>query len=142
MKTLPEKIKLLRLSENLSREQLAQKVGVSKQSIGFYENNQKKPRQDTLFKLAKALNVSVKYLIDDNCENPHEGEEKDSFVNEAHTKFGSKGAREIDELLDENKALFAGGELSQEEKDAFFEAIMTAYVHCKETAKIKFGKKN
>ena len=39
-----------------------------------------------------------------------------------------------------NAALFAGGELSQEQKDAFFEAIMASYLTCKEEAKKKFGK--
>ena len=54
----------------------------------------------------------------------------------------SKGARDVDELLAENTALFAGGKLSQEQKDAFFNAIMTAYVTCKEEAKAKFGHKD
>ena len=48
----------------------------------------------------------------------------------------------MDELLKDNAALFAGGDLSQEQKDAFFEAVMKAYITCKEEAKIKFGSKN
>ena len=39
-------------------------------------------------------------------------------------------------------ALFAGGELSQDQKDAFFEAVMKAYITCKEEARVKFGRKN
>ena len=46
------------------------------------------------------------------------------------------------ELLEANAALFAGGELSQDEKDAFFEAVMKAYLTCKEEAREKFGRKN
>lgn len=42
-------------------------------------------------------------------------------------------------LLRKNTALFAGGDLSQEEKDAFFEAVMRAYVACKDEARRKFG---
>ncbi|MBQ4427567.1 MAG: hypothetical protein II881_07415 [Oscillospiraceae bacterium] len=34
------------------------------------------------------------------------------------------------------------GELSQDQKDAFFQAVMTAYVTCKEEAKAKFGRNN
>ena len=48
----------------------------------------------------------------------------------------------MDELLSANTALFAGGELSQEQKDAFFEAVMKAYITCKEEARRKFGKKD
>ena len=47
----------------------------------------------------------------------------------------------MDELLQDNAALFAGGELSQEQKDKFFQAVMTAYVTSKEEAKAKFGRK-
>lgn len=36
---------------------------------------------------------------------------------------------------------FAGGELTQTEKDLFFEALMTAYVTSKQQAKEKYGKK-
>ena len=55
--------------------------------------------------------------------------------------YGVAGARDVDALLRDNAALFAGGELSQEEKDAFFQAVMTAYVTCKEEASKKFGPK-
>ncbi len=44
-------------------------------------------------------------------------------------------------MLEENTALFAGGELSQEEKDTYFNALMTAYITCRETAKEKYGRK-
>ena len=39
-------------------------------------------------------------------------------------------------------ALFAGGELPQEAKDAFFEAVMKAYITCKEESKKTFGRKH
>ena len=44
-------------------------------------------------------------------------------------------------LLAANTALFAGGELSQEQKDAFFEAVTKAYFACKGEAKKKYGRK-
>ena len=43
----------------------------------------------------------------------------------------------IEKLLD----LYFKGELSQEEKDAFFEAVMRAYVTSKDIASVKFGRK-
>ena len=100
------------------------------------------PRQGTLLKLAKALSVSSKFLIDDLCENPMEDIEKDSYIEDAREKYGSKGAKDVDKLLADNAALFAGGELSQEQKDEFFQAVMVAYVTCKEEAKKKFGRKD
>ncbi|MEE1068555.1 MAG: XRE family transcriptional regulator, partial [Fibrobacteraceae bacterium] len=63
-------------------------------------------------------------------------------IEDAREKYGSKGAKDVDKLLADNAALFAGGELSQEQKDEFFQAVMVAYVTCKEEAKKKFGRKD
>ena len=45
---------------------------------------------------------------------------------------------EAADLLDRNSAFFAGGDVPQEDKDAFFQAVMTAYVTAKEEARKKF----
>ena len=91
--------------------------------------------------MASALKVSVKFLSDDACTDPLEEIEKDDYLEQARALYGAKGVRDMDELLKENAALFAGGELSQDQKDKFFQAIMTAYVTSKEEAKVKFGRK-
>ena len=67
--------------------------------------------------------------------------EKDDHVEEARRLYGASAARDVEALLHENAALFAGGELSQDEKDAFFEAITQAYFASKSEAKRKFGPK-
>ena len=41
----------------------------------------------------------------------------------------------------ENTALFAGGTLSEEAKDAYFQAVAEAYYDCKKAARKTFGKK-
>ena len=138
MKNFAEKLKEARIQRDISQPQLAEMVGVSLRSIVGYERGEKTPRQAKIYKLAKALSVSVKYLTDDACENPLEDIEKDEFLEDAHSRYGAAGARDVDALLADNAALFAGGELSQEQKDAFFEAVMKAYITCKEEAKIKF----
>ncbi|MDE6578947.1 MAG: helix-turn-helix domain-containing protein, partial [Ruminiclostridium sp.] len=106
-----------------------------------YEKGEKMPRQSTLLKLAKALKVSVRFLTCDECEDPLEDIEKDNYIEHARQRYGASGARDAETLLNENMALFAGGELSQDQKDAFFEAVMKAYITCKEAAREKFGKK-
>ena len=142
MKTFSEKVKDARLQLGLSQTQLGDAVGISLRAIVSYEKGEKKPRPGTMLKLAKALGVSVKFLSDDTCEDPMEDIEKDGYIEEAREKYGAKGARDVDKLLADNAALFAGGELSQEQKDALFQAVMTAYVTCKEEAKAKFGRKD
>ena len=55
--------------------------------------------------------------------------------------IGEKGARDINEILEANRALFAGGELDEEAKDAFYQAVTKAYLSCKMEAKKTFGRK-
>lgn len=140
--TFSEKVKTARLELGLTQTQLAEKVDISLRTVTAYEKGEKSPRAGTMLRLAKALGVSVKFLSNDDCDNPLEDIEKDGFIEEARELYGSKGARDISSLLDENQALFAGGELSEEQKDEFFQAIMAAYLTCKEEAKKKFGRKS
>lgn len=142
MKTFSEKVKEARVSLGISQPQLGKKIGLSVRSVIAYEKGEKKPRPASMLKLAKALGVSVKFLSDDECENPMADIEKDDYIAEARERYGAAGAKNMDELLSANTALFAGGELSQEQKDAFFEAVMKAYITCKEEARRKFGKKD
>ena len=125
----------------LTQNELAQQVGVSQRTIASYESGGAKARRSTIEKLARALKVSVKFLTDDDCIDPLADIEKDDYNDQARAMYGAKGVRDMEELLRENTALFAGGELSQEQKDMFFQAVMTAYVTCKEEASKKFGHK-
>lgn len=141
MKSFADKVKDARAELGLSQSQLGEMVGVSIRAIVSYESGEKKPRQSTMLKLAKALKVSVKFLSDDTCVNPMEDIEKDGYIEEARERYGSKGVRDVNALLEENAALFAGGDLSQDQKDAFFEAVTKAYFACKEEARKKYGQK-
>lgn len=139
--TFSDKIKRSREVAGLTQRELADLVGVSQRTIASYESTNAVARRTTMAKLARALKVSVRYLSDDECTDPLADIEKDDYVEEARQRYGASGARDVDALLRDNAALFAGGELSQEEKDAFFEAVMRAYVASKDIASIKFGRK-
>ena len=140
--TFSDKVKRAREVAGLTQDELAQAIGVSRRTITAYESEGAVARRSTTEKLAYALKVSVKYLTDEKCTDPLAEIEKDEYIEQARALYGSKGVRDMDELLKDNAALFAGGDLSQEQKDAFIEAVMKAYITCKEEAKIKFGSKN
>lgn len=54
----------LRNSKNLSQEELAEIIGVSKSTIGMYEQGKRIPKADaTLKKLAEFFSVSIDYLM-------------------------------------------------------------------------------
>jgi len=139
--TFSDKIKRSREVAGLTQDELATLVGVSRRTVTAYECTDAIARRSTIVKLARALKVSVKYLTDENCTDPLADIEKDDHVEEARRLYGASGARDVEALLHENAALFAGGELSQDEKDAFFEAITQAYFASKSEAKRKFGAK-
>ena len=60
---LSEKILKLRKANNLSQEQLAERLGVSRQSISKWESGQSAPDIDRLSLLGDIFNVTLDYLI-------------------------------------------------------------------------------
>lgn len=66
---------------------------------------------------------------------------QDMFILEAKENFGSKGAKEAQEVLGRVNSLFAGGELDEDAKDVFFQAIMSVYMDSKKTAREKYTPK-
>jgi len=87
------------------------------------------------------LNVSLDYLLDDDIDDPKSGIEKDPYLANIRETYGARAENEARILLNKNVALFAGGTLSQEAKDAFFDAVMTTYVTCKEEARKTYDRK-
>lgn len=61
--TLNENIRQLRLTRNLSQVDLAKALGVTKQSISNWENNNIQPSIDMLIRLAQFFSVSIDYLL-------------------------------------------------------------------------------
>ena len=140
MKTFAEKLVARRAELGLSQAQLVELAGIGKRTITSYETDGRLPHATGLYRLAKALDVSPEYLKNEEIDDPHYGQERADYVEDARRRFGAAGARDVERLLAQNAALFAGGELSEEAKDAFFQAVMKAYVECKEKAKETYGR--
>ena len=130
--TFGEKVKAERTKLGMSQDELAAKIGVTRRIIGSYENDKSRPRgMERYKKLAEVLNVNVNYLLS----------EDDAFIADVEDKYGRRGARQAQELLAEVTGLFAGGELDEEAKDAFYQAVTKAYLSCKMEAKKHLGEK-
>lgn len=135
MDDFAEKIKSLREKLGLSQNELAQRCGVTVRSVSAYETGRAKPRGVTLHKLAAALEVPYEHLTENKPSDA------DPYIELARAQYGSRGALEAAQLLEQNRALFAGGDLSEEAKDDFFRAVMTAYLACKAQANSNDGSK-
>ena len=70
---LGETIQALRRQKNLTQEQLAEQVGVSRQAVSKWELNTALPDTDKLVPLARALGVSVDELLGNAFENSGSG---------------------------------------------------------------------
>lgn len=66
-------LKGLRKNQEMTQEQLAFFLNISKQSVWGYENNSVEPSLDVLIKIADRFNVSLDYLVGrtNNKYNPN-----------------------------------------------------------------------
>lgn len=64
-KTLGEKIKELRMQKIYSQSEIAKELGVSRAMISYIENDEKIPSVAMLKRLAKLLEVSLDYLVNE-----------------------------------------------------------------------------
>ena len=60
---LSQRIYELRISFGWTQVQLAQKLGITKQTVSNWENDNIQPSIDMLIKLSKIFNVSTDYLL-------------------------------------------------------------------------------
>lgn len=58
------KVRLLRTKLRISQEKLAELANINKNSVGAIERGESKPTIDTLEKIAKALDIELKELVD------------------------------------------------------------------------------
>jgi transcriptional regulator with XRE-family HTH domain len=64
--SLPERLKYLRETRNLTQKDLAQLAGVSQPTIAHIEKNTKDPSVETLNKIANALDIHIATLFSTN----------------------------------------------------------------------------
>lgn len=70
MKTLGSKISSLRKECGLTQSALADKLNISAQAISKWETDQAAPDISLLAPLAKILDTSIDYLLNENAEEP------------------------------------------------------------------------
>lgn len=72
-------LKELRESKNITQEELASYLKVSRPTIAGYETKNRQPDYEKLLKLSKFFNVTVDYLLtgsDETAQNPDTPSEK------------------------------------------------------------------
>jgi len=121
-----DKVKDLRTQKKMTQAELAKVVGISPRTIFAYENEENYPRRREIYKnLAEFFGVELNYLLTEDEE----------FITEVTEQYGSKGQKQAMELLEQASALFAGGDLSEDDQLAFVHEIQQLYLDSKERAK-------
>lgn len=79
-----DRIKEARKQKKISQEKLSEMLNVSQSAISSYESGARKPDIDFLPQIAKALDVSVSYLLGRDEEQPKsmEDAERQRYVSE------------------------------------------------------------
>ncbi len=120
-----ERLKQLRGNAGLTQRQIADELGITIRAYQYYEEGKKYPPQPKLIKLTEILGATPDELLS----------VQDQYLMEADEKGDSRDKRRIRQLVGEMHALFAGGELSDEDKDAAMRALNDAYWTAKEMNK-------
>lgn len=124
--TFGEKVRAARTGRSWTLDQLAEKAGISKRALINYETKGILPKsRDTYYRVAEALEIDANILLDDDTE----------FVLKAGEQFGSRGAKQALQLVQQVNALYAGGDLDDEDMEAMHRALMDAYMIAKQKNK-------
>ncbi|MDD4774197.1 MAG: helix-turn-helix transcriptional regulator [Eubacteriales bacterium] len=121
-----EKVRRLRKKSAMTQAELAQRSSLSKRTIINYESGASYPKKREVYRtLADIFEVELNYLLT----------EDDEFIMAGNEKYGLRGMRQAERLVDDLSSLFAGGELSDEDLDGVMRAIQESYWIAKEKAK-------
>lgn len=119
-----EKLQKLRKEKGMTQSELAEQVGVSCRCIQNYELGARYPKRDILNKLCTVLGTRIEYLVS-----------SDDFFGLVKAEDGTRGLASAQQLLDCAGALFAGGDMSEDDKDKVMLALQNIYWKSKEKNK-------
>lgn len=83
MEQFSKRLKALRESAGLNQSQLAEELGVSRGSISYYENGERVPDIDFLYKVSKYFHISFDFLFGEKSGGEKSLEDRLSLSSEA-----------------------------------------------------------
>jgi len=89
MSEFKKMLKYLREREGMSQQELANKLGIAKSTVGMYESGRREPNFETMEAIADIFNVDMNFLHGDK------GSENDHY-------YIDNNARELAQFLFEN----------------------------------------
>lgn len=128
-----DKLKNARTARGISQIELAEQTGISRRSIQNYEMGTKLPKQrETYGKLAQALGIDAAVLMDETID----------FVLRANEQYGNIAMKQALDLVEDVRALWAGGEMEEDDMDEIMRALQEAYWDAKKNNRKYAGKRS
>jgi transcriptional regulator with XRE-family HTH domain len=127
-----EKLRQLRRSKAMTQEEVAVALGVSTRAYQNYEAGKAYPKQSEVYRrISETFGVTADYMLSD----------EDRYVVAANERGGPGAKRDVQMLVAEVGGLFAGGELSEDDKDDVMRVLNNLYWNAKELNKKKYTPK-
>lgn len=82
-----DNLKKIRKDNNLSQEQLAEKLGISRQAVSKWESGQSYPEMDKVVQICNMFNYNMDELINENIKEVDESKESKNISNKYITTF-------------------------------------------------------
>lgn len=121
-----EKVRDLRRKKNMSQKELAEACHVTIRTIQSYEAGKSYPKKREIYGvLASVLECDQNYLLTEEAE----------FLTTASSLYGQRGVDQARAILEQTAAMFAGGDLSEDDKIEFLNEIQSLYLDSKVRAK-------
>lgn len=143
---LGQQLKLLRKSANLTQEELAKKLNITRGTYAHYELDKREPNYEVLTQLSNFFGVSIDYLLGKTniSESASSIDNKKCVLNDKDKKDIAKDVKEIMDKIDSGEdgpLYYNGEEMSQEDKELFKDALEFALKRIKVANKQKYTPK-
>ncbi|MBO8169056.1 MAG: helix-turn-helix transcriptional regulator [Thermoanaerobacteraceae bacterium] len=113
MDSLGRRIQKLRKQKNLTQQELATVIGISRGSLSMIEIDKREPDNQTLKKFADFFNVSTDYLLGRTDDPSYQTDELSE--------------KELEEIIKKEGIMFDGIPLDEEDKEDIIEVMKIAW---------------
>lgn len=127
---LNEKLDILLNRKRIRRVDFAESVGITYRAFAYYMSGTRNPRKSVMERIAKQLEMSPEFLLDEKQDLELTNEEK--FIRRIAEKGGDSA--EAAKFLNKSRGLFAGNVLSDEDKGCLMACLSEIYEDSKKNS--------
>lgn len=132
---------MLREEKNMKQKELAELTGITEATLSRYENDKREPKGEIVSRIAKALDVTTDFLLNDDITDQKPPIEKYTpELTEKDKKDLDKVMKNFEEGLEGN-IMLDGELLDDQTKELFLQSVRHAYELAKLNNKAKYTPK-